>query len=115
MWPAAKRSRIAVRLAVELVRIGAAQPVIGAELDDRGVRLVGEHPVEPRPAAGAGVARDAAIEDRDVVAGLLQRVAELGLESLVVRQAVAGGQAVAEGEQADGAGPGGRRQAEQRE
>ena len=75
------------------VGIDAAQPVIGPKLDDRGIRAVAQRPVEPRQAAGR-VSPDTApsmIGTSRPCAS--QRRAELRLEAVGVRQAVAGGRA----------------------
>ena len=87
--------------------VEAAQRIIGAQLDDDNIGIVGQHPIEPGEAAGHGVAGDAAIDDRGVDAGPLQRPAELGREPIVGRQSIAGGQAIAEGQ--DLQGPAARR------
>ena len=76
--------------------IEAAQRVVGAELDQHDVGLVGQHPVEPVEPARRGVAGHALIQDRDVAALRLQRRLEPRREGLLGLDAVARREAVAE-------------------
>ena len=76
--------------------IDAAQHVVGAEFDDDRVGAVGDRPVEPRQSARGGVARDAGILDLDIVTPGLQRAFELRRKGVLRRQAVAGGERIAE-------------------
>ena len=82
-------------------RVEAAQHVVGAELHDHPVGAVGHGPVEPVEPAGGGVAGDARIGDLHLVALGLQGPLQHGREGGLLRQAVAGAQAVAEGHEAD--------------
>ena len=50
---------------------------------------------------------DAAIDDLDIMPARLERGGELRLEPFLMRQAVPGGEAVAQGKEADGSGEGG--------
>ena len=59
---------MASRLRSSLLGRQGAQRVVAAELDDDVARLVAEHPVEAREAAGRGVARDARVEHLAVIA-----------------------------------------------
>ncbi len=77
--------------------IEPAQRVVGAELDDHGVRAVGNRPVEPGEALRRGVAGHARIGDLDGHALGLQRLLEHGREGGPdAGSMVAGGEAVAE-------------------
>ena len=82
-------------------RVEPAQHVVGAELEDHPVGAVGHRPVEPVEPAGGGVAGDARIGDLDLVALGLQGALQHGREGGLLRQAVAGAQAVAERHEAD--------------
>ena len=102
-----------VEIGLQPVGRQAAQAVIGAELDDRGRRRLCEHPVEPRQPAGAGIARDPGVDHPPVVAPRPQRGFEPGREGVLAGQAEAGGQAVAEDD--DAGLLGGRRGRERQE
>ncbi len=51
-----------IEIGPRCIRVQAPERVVGAKLDDRRRRIVGQRPVEPRPAAGRGVARDAGVD-----------------------------------------------------
>ena len=93
-------------------RVGAAQHVVGAEFDDDRVRVFRHAPVEARQAVGGGVAGDAGVDDLDVPALRFQRARQHVGKRLARRQAVAGGEAVAERDQLQRLGR--RRRAERR-
>jgi len=105
------RDAAPLQLGEDRVEIGAgpggrqaAQHVVGAKRKDDEIGLLPEavqSPAQPRAARRRRVARDSAIdhECRDAVAA--QHVLELGDESLARRQAVAGGEAVAQSEDPD--------------
>ena len=78
--------------------IDPSQGVVGAELEDHGLGAVGDRPVEPREAAGGGVARHSGIGDlrRDALGG--ERPLELCRKRRIDGKAVAGGERVAEGD-----------------
>ena len=80
-------------------RVGAAQHVVGAEFDDDRVGVLRHAPVEAREAVGGGVAGDAGVDDLDFPAFRLQRARQHVGKRLARRQAVAGGEAVAERDQ----------------
>src|SRR5215813_5010776 len=78
------------RLARDL-RIDPAQHVIGAELDDDGIRPLRHRPVEPGEPAGSGIAGDPRIGDLDREALGPERLLELDWKGFVGGQAEAGG------------------------
>ena len=108
------RSMIADERPLGHRRVGAAQHVVGAEFEDHPVGPVRHRPVEPVEAAGGGVAGDAGIGDRHVVALGLEQPLQHGREGGVGGQPVAGGQAVAEGDELDRAARGGLRRRHER-
>ena len=75
--------------------VDAAQRIIGAELQDDEIGLVGERPIEPRQAACRGVSRDPAIDDTHLDPSPAQRSFEPDREGLLGRQPVARAQTVA--------------------
>ena len=78
-------------------RIDAAEGIVGAELDDDGVGVVADRPVEAGETVARGIAGDPGIDDHHVTAAggerRLQAVGEggIGLEAQTGRQAVAEG------------------------
>ncbi len=78
------------------VRVHAAQHVVGAEFDDQRVRARRHAPIVAREPVGRGVAGDAGVDDLDVPAAAFERALEDVGKRLARRQSVAGGQAVAE-------------------
>ena len=78
------------------VRIDAAQRVVGAEFDDHGVGPVRNRPVQPGEPAGGGVARHAGIGDVDGEALGFERLRQLGRKGILRRQAITGGERIAE-------------------
>ena len=86
--------------------IDPPKPVIGAELHDRRIRLVGERPVEPRPAPRRRVAGYRAVQHLHIVALRLRAPPGAAPGTPVVRQAVPGGQRIAEYEKAQRSGGG---------
>ena len=103
-----------VEIGLHLRRGQAAQAVVGAELDDHDLRFIGEHPVEPRQPAGAGIAGDPGVDYPPGVALGPERGFQARREGVLARQSEAGGQAVAE--HGDPGLPGGaRRRAEKQE
>ncbi len=87
------------------------QQVVSAQLDhDRVGVIAGQGKADPHPAAGSGVARQAAIHQHDIVmAARLQPALQLRHQPLVGRQAIPLGQAVAEREDTQRLGRGGGR------
>ena len=75
--------------------IQAAQPVIGAELNDRVRRPIAKRPVEPRKPTGAGIARNTTIENarretlRDEFALQLVGKSVVGSQPVTGRQTIA--------------------------
>ena len=74
----------------------AAQHVVGAQLQDHRIGMIGQRPVQPRQPAGRGVAGDAGIDDHRVDPRRLQRRLQLDGEFGARRQAIALGQAGAQ-------------------
>ena len=80
--------------------------VVGAELDQREIRFVGQLPVERRKAAGTGLATDRAVDDARLDVTGFERAFELRGETVPRRQAEAGGEAVADRQDPDRCGDG---------
>ena len=95
-----------VEIGFGLAGIQAAERVIGAELDDHHLGILGQGPVEPGEPAGRGVARNPAVQDPGIEALSPQGLLELGHETLSGRQPIARRQAVSQGEDLDGRGLG---------
>ncbi len=68
------------------MRVGAAQPVIAAQFDNGGVRLVRQHPIQTGARAGGGVSGHAAIQDLHVAPVRAQGGEQLRLERVGLRQ-----------------------------
>ncbi len=83
-------------------RVEPAQHVVGAEFQDHPVGAVRHGPVEPVEAARGRVARHPRIGHLHLVAFGLERPLQGHREGRLLRQVVAGAQAVAEGHEADG-------------
>ena len=86
--------------------VQAAQSVVRAELNNRGIGRArwhaAESPVQPREPAGGGVAGHACINDNDIKIGGAKGLLELRRERLVLGKPVSGGEAVAEDEKPHG-------------
>lgn len=86
--------------------VQAPQGVVGAELNNYGIRCARRHaaerPVQPREPAGGGVAGHACINDNDIKIGGAKGLLELRRERLVLGKPVSGGEAVAEDEKPHG-------------
>ena len=104
-----------VERALRRGRIESAQHVVGAEFEDDAVGAVRHRPVEPIEAARRGVAGDAGIDDLDIVTARLERPLEHRREGGALRQAVAGREAIAEGDDPERAARRGLRPALQKE
>ena len=92
---------MASRLRLGQAGIEPAQHVVGAKLEDDQVGFpleAVERPAEPRLACFAGVARNAAVDDRRGDAMTAQRRLQLRRKAEPLIEAIAGGQAVAERE-----------------
>ena len=85
-----------VEIGEGLGRFEAAQSVIGAELDNNQIRIVGEHPVETRAAARRGVTRNPGIDHAHADAARRERSRQPHRKRCRARHPVAGGQTVAE-------------------
>jgi len=83
------------------LRIDAAQRVVGAELQNDGVDIVADGPVEAGKPRGGRVAGNAAVRDDDGVAAPLERFLKLVRKGVLRADAIAGGEAVAEGQDAN--------------
>src|SRR3546814_10742787 len=70
----------------DLLGVEAAQPVVGAEFQNHRIGIIGQRPVEPRQAAGGGVAGVAGVEHHDVETVGAQRRFELFRKGLARRQ-----------------------------
>ncbi len=82
-------------------RVDAAQRVVGAKLDDHGVGIGADRPVEPGKPVAGGVPGNATIDDDNIVAAGLKGALQPGREGGFGIEAVAGGQAVAESDDPD--------------
>jgi hypothetical protein len=78
-------------------RVDPAEEVVAPERDDERVDLRGQRPVDAGKAALRRVARDAGVEDGGRRAFRVEPALELRDEAVLGRQAVALGEAVAEG------------------
>ena len=97
--------------------VQAPQGVVGAELNNYGIRCARRHaaerPVQPRESAGGGIAGHAGVDDGDVAMSRAKGLLQLGRERLVLGKPVSGGEAVADHEKPHGGlGRGGHRDAE---
>src|SRR5438105_3995940 len=84
--------------------IDTAERIIGAKLDDDGIDIAGQHPVEPVAAVAAGVAGNPAIDHPRIKTFGFERRFELDRKRIIRGQAEAGRQTVAEGENIKGGG-----------
>ena len=96
MWRSLSRSSIASSARRGQLRIDPAQGVVGAELEDHGLGAVGHRPVEPRKPAGGGVAGHPGIGDLGGDALRGEGLLELRRKRRIGRQAIAGGERIAE-------------------
>ena len=93
-----------VEVGADRCRIDAAQHVVGAEFEDHDVGLLGERPIESGEPSGRRIAGDPAIDDVNGEPIGAQFRLEPGRKRLVRRQAEAGSEAVAKGEDLRGLG-----------
>lgn len=89
--------KLVERIARDL-RAYAAERIVGAELDDDAIGILAHRPVEACQPVARCVAGYAGIDDHHIVTAGAERRLELGRKGLLGRQPVAGGQAVAEGD-----------------
>ncbi|KFI33367.1 hypothetical protein CG51_13810 [Haematobacter missouriensis] len=82
----------------------AAEGIVAAEAHDHRIRFRAEHPVEPRPPAARGVARDTGVLHPHVPAARAEPRLKLHRQALPRGEAEALHQAVAKGHDAQGAG-----------
>jgi hypothetical protein len=90
--PRRQRVQDGGQVSFHLLRIQPAQPVVGAEFDDRRISAIGQHPVQARPATGGGIARHRPVDDRDRLALPGQGVLQARLKPIRPWQSEAGGQ-----------------------
>ena len=83
------------------VGVGAAQGVVGAELDDHGFGSLRDRPVEPVPAARGGIAGHPGIDHLDLYPLGFQGFLQARRERRRGRQAKAGTQRIAQNDHFD--------------
>ena len=86
-----------VEIGARHFRVDASERIVGAKLQDHGIGFRIERPVEPREPVGRRVARNARIDDGDLVSLRLKRHLKLRGERIQLGfDAIAGGKTIPE-------------------
>ncbi len=96
MWRCGQAAQDGVERIARHLRLDPAQHVVGAKLDDDGVGALRHRPIEPGEPIGGGIAGDAGICDLGGNAFGGERRLQAGHKAVLVGQAVAGRQQIAE-------------------
>ena len=96
MWRSRQATQDRIQSLARHLWLDAAQHVVGAEFENDGVGAFRHRPIEPRQAAGRGIAGDTGIGDLDSHVSAGKRGLEPGYEALPFGQAETRRQRVAE-------------------
>ena len=94
-----QRIQDGAQIRLGIARIKAAQPVIAAQLHQRRIHRLGQHPVQPRPPARRGVAGHRAIDQHHLQPARPQPGEQPRLEPVPSRQPIAGRQRIPQHQQ----------------